>query len=222
MKHHHILFTCIALLGAPYAFAQEAKAPLVVELFTSKFCPNCPPVEIKMNKEAAANPHWLLLQQHVDYWDRGGKFVDPYGLPEATQRQYDYSNVIGRRAGEVFTPMPLLNGQFTSPPPLWLHWGKALVAAEAKPAPQVLSLTKSAQSGLSIPMPKGATEAWAMGVEPMGSSNALRVRAIVPMEIKGSNATLSAALLPKTKEWVVLAQAAGPGAIIGFGRLKAE
>jgi hypothetical protein len=200
--------------------ADKAKPPLVIELFTSKFCPNCPPVEIKMNQEAAANPHWLLLQQHVDYWDRGGKFVDPYGLPEATQRQYDYSNVIGRRAGEVFTPMPLLNGQFTSPPPLWLHWGNALAQAEKMPEPKRITLSKTAKGGLSMALPKGATEAWLMGVEPMGSTNALRVRAIVPMEVQKGMATLSAALLPKTAEWVALAQATGPGAVVGFARYK--
>lgn len=196
------------------------KAPLVVELFTSKFCPNCPPVEIKMNKEAAANPHWLLLQQHVDYWDRGGKFVDPYGLAEATQRQYDYSNTLSRRAGEVFTPMPLLNGKFTSPPPLWMNWGSALAQAEEMPAPKILILSKTANGGVSLAMPKGASEAWLMGVEPMGSSNALRVRAIVPMDVSEGIATLRAALLPKTSEWVALAQAAGPGAVVGFARMK--
>jgi hypothetical protein len=206
---------------APNLWAQEPQEPLVIELFTSKFCPNCPPVEIKMNKEAATNPHWLLLQQHVDYWDRGGKFVDPYGLPEATQRQYDYSNVLGRRAGEVFTPMPLLNGQFTSPPPLWLHWGKAIAEAERTPAPKVLTLAKTPNDGLSLVLPKGATEAWLMGVEPMGSTNALRVRAIVPMDISNGAASVRAAMVPKTKEWVALAQATGPGAVVGFARLKA-
>jgi hypothetical protein len=204
---------------APALWAQE---PLVVELFTSKFCPNCPPVEIKMNKEAAANPHWLLLQQHVDYWDRGGKFVDPYGLPEATQRQYDYSNVLGRRAGEVFTPMPLLNGQFTSPPPLWLNWGKAMAEAERTSAPKLLSMAKTANGGLNLPLPKGASEVWLMGVEPMGSSNALRVRAIVPMDVSNGVASVRAAMLPKTPEWVALAQATGPGAVVGFARLKAD
>jgi hypothetical protein len=217
--------TPIALLFlsliTPTLWATEnAKAPLVVELFTSKFCPNCPPVEIKMNKEAGANPHWLLLQQHVDYWDRGGKFVDPYGLAEATQRQYDYSNTLSRRAGEVFTPMPLLNGKFTSPPPLWMNWGSALAQAEDMLAPKVLTLAKTASGGVSLALPKGASEAWLMGVEPMGSSNALRVRAIVPMDVSGGNATLRAAMLPKTTEWVALAQATGPGAVVGFARLK--
>jgi hypothetical protein len=66
-------------------------------------------------------------------------------------------------------------------------------------------------------LPNRAAEAWLFATEPMKSPNALRVRAIVPMTIKGQTATLSKALLPTATTWVVLAQAAGPGAVVGYG-----
>lgn len=201
------------LLVAPAASAQTH----VLELFTSKFCPNCPAVERQLAKEATANPSLILLQQHVDYWDRGAK-KDPHGLAEATQRQYDYSNTLSRRAGEVFTPMPIFNGTVVAAPPLWLNWAEAQRKAAELPTPAKLALTRTPQ-GLRVALPKGKNlEAWAFGVTPMASPNALRASSITPMELAAGHATLATALAPKGAV-LVLVQQAPVGQVVGYALL---
>jgi hypothetical protein len=204
------LGTFLLSLVAVAPFAQTQ----ILELFTSKFCPNCPAVERQLAKEAADNPNLILLQQHVDYWDRGNK-KDPHGLPEATQRQYDYSNVILRRAGEVFTPMPIFNGVVVAAPPLWLNWEKAKAKVAELPAPKKLAVSRTA-AGLSLPLPKGKNlEAYAFGVTAMASDNALRATSIAPMDVAGGTATLAAALAPKGQTFIVVQEAA-MGRVVGW------
>jgi hypothetical protein len=204
------LGTFLLSLVAVAPFAQTQ----ILELFTSKFCPNCPAVERQLAKEAADNPNLILLQQHVDYWDRGAK-KDPYGLAEATQRQYDYSNVILRRAGEVFTPMPIFNGKVVAAPPLWLSWAKAKAQAEELPAPKKLAATRTA-AGLNVVLnPSKNLEAYAFGVSPMETTNALRATSIAPMEITDGRATLAPALAPKGQTLIVV-QEAGMGRVVGW------
>ncbi len=207
-----LLLACLGLM--PLAGHAQTQ---ILELFTSKFCPNCPAVERQLAKEAAANPNLILLQQHVDYWDRGSK-KDPFGFAEATQRQYDYSNVILRRAGEVFTPMPIFNGTVVAPPPLWLNWEKAKAKAAAEPAPQKLTAARTAQ-GLSVALPKGKNlEAYAFGVSPMETANALRAASIAPMDIKGNTATLATALAPQGQT-LILVQTSPMGRVVGYAWL---
>jgi len=207
------LWFCL-VLWAPLALAQTQ----ILELFTSKFCPNCPAVEHKLAKEAASNPNLILLQQHVDYWDRGAK-KDPFGLPEATQRQYDYSNTLSRRAGEVYTPMPILNGAVVAAPPLWLSWGNAVAKAQTLPAPAKLAAQRTAR-GLMVTLPKGQNlEAWAFAVTPMNSANAWRASSITPMEVAGGRAYLAATQAPPGAT-LVLVQLAPMGRVVGWALLQ--
>ncbi len=219
MRTHLLtLLSLFSLLVAP-----TWATPVVVELFTSKYCPNCPAAEKKLHGLAAADTGMVILQQHVDYWDQGTR-KDPFGLADATQRQYDYSNTIGRRPGEVFTPMPLLNGTFVAEPPLWMNWDTAYAEAQKGPQPAALALKLTPDGGLEAALPEslGAdSDAWVMGVEPIaGHANILRVRAIVQARTAKGRATLAKALLPATPQWVLLVQKPSNGALLGFGQLK--
>ncbi len=201
----------LGLLLLPFSAMAQTQ---ILELFTSKFCPNCPAVERQLAKEAAENPNLILLQQHVDYWDRADK-KDPHGFSEATQRQYDYSNVILRRAGEVFTPMPIFNGVVVAPPPLWLNWEKAQKKAQELPAPKKLTATRTA-NGINVALPKAKNlEAFAFGVDTMNSPNAYRANSIAPMDIAANSATLTSALAPKGQT-LILVQEAGMGRVVGW------
>ncbi|RVT40968.1 DUF1223 domain-containing protein [Sphingobium algorifonticola] len=103
------------LLGAVVAFvaigaAQRplpAKAPVVVELFTSQGCSSCPPADAFMGT-LAARPDLVALTRPVTYWDRLG-WKDTLGRTANTQLQNGYAARQLRGAG-VYTPQIVVQG----------------------------------------------------------------------------------------------------------------
>jgi hypothetical protein len=206
----------IACLFTPAAFAQP---PVVLELFTSKFCPNCPAAEKQIEKMAAENNHVLVLQQHVDYWDRGPQ-KDPYGSPDLTQRQYDYSNTVGRRPGEVFTPQPILDGTTMLMPPLGFgKMGSALEKAQSANTKAALAPTVVNHT-LLVELPEAvatkAPEVWVFGTEPIHNGPVHRVLGMAQAAVHNGKASLSQ--LPKGKNLVVIAQSPGGGPVLAVGQ----
>lgn len=80
--------------------------PVVVELFTSQGCSSCPPADALLG-ELTRRPDIVALAYHVDYWDDLG-WKDPFGIPEAAQRQRGYVARLSR-AG-AFTPQAVVSG----------------------------------------------------------------------------------------------------------------
>lgn len=200
-----------------------AAPQMVVEMFTSKFCPNCPSAEKKLAGIANENPGMLVIFEHVDYWDRGDQ-KDPYGLKEATDRQYDYSNSLSSRPGEVFTPMPIINGKWMASPPLWLSWNSKLEEAQKAGALPVVKMAKLGSGGLQLALPKGVnlknSELYILGVEKDEDSNVRRLVDVQRMESVKESVTVPKALTPKGDEYVALLQEAGPKAVLAMGWLK--
>jgi hypothetical protein len=121
--------------------------PVVVELFTSQGCSDCPPAEANF-RQIAERPDVLALSFNVTYWDHLG-WKDTFGRPEFTRRQYDYARGFH---GEPYTPQVVVNGrtdlvgnvksqieqrisiqQPLSGPMLSLSSGKLTIAAGATP-----------------------------------------------------------------------------------------
>jgi len=89
--------------------ATSAKAPVVVELFQSQGCSDCPPAQIYLNR-LADRPDLLALSFAVTYWDQLG-WKDRFASPQYTQRQRDYS---ARNGGAgVATPQFWIDGRET-------------------------------------------------------------------------------------------------------------
>ncbi len=91
----------------------SAAGPVVVELFTSQSCSSCPPAEALLRK-LSADPGLLVLEWHVDYWNRinagaAGRWKDPFSAPAHTARQRDY-NLALRRTESVYTPQTVVMG----------------------------------------------------------------------------------------------------------------
>lgn len=217
----------LVMAGFPLGGFAQDKVPTVVEMFTSKYCPSCPAAEHKMKGVANDEADLIVVFEHVDYWDRDAKNKDPFGLADATQRQYDYSNVILKRAGEVFTPMPVIDGQMPVPPPLMFTWSGALEKGRALPAKAKLETKKTADGSLEVTVPAslyGANrEVWVLGLDPIDGTKALRARGIVQGNLAGRDKNgvvrVPAAMVPKGQKYLVLLQNSGPNAVIGVGTL---
>jgi hypothetical protein len=100
--------TSLILLALTPAPALAAPRPVVVELFTSQACSDCPPADALLRRVQAQNPDVLALDLHVTYWN-GAAWTDPYSLQAATDRQSHYATLA--RNPEVYTPEAVVDGQ---------------------------------------------------------------------------------------------------------------
>jgi len=98
------------LLIANSASADTVKRPVVLELFTSNSCEQCPPADEFMSELQRSPPpgiDLILLSEHVDYWNPYG-WIDRYSSAQFTDRQqmYGWDNF----QGKVYTPQLIING----------------------------------------------------------------------------------------------------------------
>jgi hypothetical protein len=107
------------------------RTPVLVELFTSEGCSDCPPADKMLalldQKQPVAGVQAIVLSEHVTYWNREG-WTDPFSLEEMTERQQEYVNRFGLSSS--YTPQAVVDGttQFVG------NDGRAMQAALEKAA----------------------------------------------------------------------------------------
>ncbi|MEO6924441.1 MAG: DUF1223 domain-containing protein, partial [Bryocella sp.] len=99
-----------AQTGAAQTPAAASQHPVLVELFTSEGCSDCPPAEellAKINgKQTPAGTVIIGIGEHITYYNNA--WEDPFSDEEFTDRQKSYVDHLG---SEQFAPMAVVMGQ---------------------------------------------------------------------------------------------------------------
>lgn len=91
--------------------APAAPRAVLVELFTSEGCSDCPPADALLARLDKEQPipgvHVVVLSEHVTYWNHDG-WRDPFSIEQMDDRQNEYVAQFHLQSG--YTPQAVVDG----------------------------------------------------------------------------------------------------------------
>ncbi|MGO9255249.1 MAG: DUF1223 domain-containing protein [Bryobacteraceae bacterium] len=149
------LVLSISLAAAASAVAQTpAPAPVLVELFTSEGCSDCPPADRLLEH---LDSQAIVLSEHVDYWDRLG-WKDRFSSPLFSRRQESYSPLLNPKG--PYTPEMVVDGEAEFVGSDAKRAADAIAKAARRPKAEVKLSRTQAGLQVEIASPPASGDVW--------------------------------------------------------------
>ena len=104
-----VIFLAASAAALPVAAGElQGPRPVVVELFTSQGCSDCPAAD-RIVTELARRKDVIALSLPITYWDMLG-WKDTLATEANTNRQKSYARVMNRSG--IYTPQVIIDGSF--------------------------------------------------------------------------------------------------------------
>lgn len=147
--------------AAQAARNQNQRRPVLVELFTSEGCSDCPPADALLamldKTQYIPGAEAIVLSEHVTYFNEGG-WRDPFSSEAMTQRQQAYEQQF--QLSDLYTPQMVVDGteQFVGNDAGKLDRAVATAAMTPKLDVEIANLQREADGAIdfSVHAPGGA------------------------------------------------------------------
>lgn len=168
------ILATLALLALGTGAALAAQRPVVVQLFTSLGCSDCPPADALLASIRERDPDVLALDLHVTYWNDAA-WADPYSLRSIDQLQNGYAAL--RHDSEIYTPEAVVDGGLHFVGSNARVMAAAIAQAKARIAagPVISASIRRATRELTVtigPAPRAdAGSVWLFGFDPVRTTS---------------------------------------------------
>jgi hypothetical protein len=147
----------VSVFLAAAAVAQTpapAPTPVLVELFTSEGCSDCPPADRLL---AHLDGQAIVLSEHVDYWDHLG-WKDPFSASQFSRRQQDYCTQLSSQG--PYTPQMIVDGETEFVGSDATRAAAAIAKAARRPKAEVKLSRSPAGLQVEIASPPAGGDVW--------------------------------------------------------------